>query len=222
MQILLAAVANERSVEEVARVELHARFGRPNLHQPSGVRFIYRHRLAQSAGFAIEHEVVVIAAAVLDLLIVCADARADRRRLAEVKRRSLDRRKLARRNESLVHRRVSPSIDLDAVIQNVTRVLTAKIEVGVIRDVVNRSRIRLDRIVDAQGVLRCDGVLHRNREFARITLFSIWADQLKGERRVLVRRLREHRPNSLVKPLLAAVEVILAVVDRELIVLAVE
>ena len=64
---------------------------------------------------AVEDEVVVVALAELDLLVVGVDARADGSRLAEVERRARDRPQLAGRDQRRVHRRVPVGVDHDLV-----------------------------------------------------------------------------------------------------------
>src|SRR6185295_5864885 len=90
-----AALALDRAVQEIPAVELHAglrgqdlhRAPRPGVGQTSGP--------PQSLARAREHEVVVVAAAALELLVVLADAGADGGGLPEVEGRSAHRRELS-------------------------------------------------------------------------------------------------------------------------------
>src|SRR5262245_16862321 len=76
--------------EKVADVKLDARLGRPDFQNSAGLRLIYLSRPTQYSGLAVDDEVVVVAAAELQLLVVLIDARADRRGLREVERRAFD------------------------------------------------------------------------------------------------------------------------------------
>src|SRR5215471_19021957 len=61
-------------------------------------------RLTQYSGLAVDDEVVVVAAAEFQLLVVLVDARADRRRLRKVERRAFDASQFAGRDQSRVDR----------------------------------------------------------------------------------------------------------------------
>ena len=88
----------------------------------------------QAAARAVQHPVVIVAAAVLHLRVRLVDARADRGRLAEVERRALDRRELAGRNQRRIDRRVAIGVDRQLVAEDVAR-LAGQVEVAVLRQV---------------------------------------------------------------------------------------
>jgi hypothetical protein len=104
-----ARKAVARGIEVVAGVELDAGFGRGDVERPPARRIgDVRGRLKRPvARPAVDHEVVVVAVAAADLLVVGVDPRADRRRRPEVERRAGDRRDLAGRNLPGVGRRVA-------------------------------------------------------------------------------------------------------------------
>src|SRR5215475_11519462 len=97
--------------KKVADVKLDARLGRPDFHSPGRLRIIYLRRLTQYSGLAVDDEVVVVAAAELQLLVVLIDARADRRGLCEVERRAFDAPQFACRDQSRVDRREAVGVD---------------------------------------------------------------------------------------------------------------
>src|SRR5262245_27338132 len=90
--------------KKVADVKLDARFGRPDTQHPARPRVAALRRLTQSSGLAVDDEVVVVAAAELQLLVFLIDARADRRGLGEVERRAFDASQFAGRDQSRVDR----------------------------------------------------------------------------------------------------------------------
>ncbi len=83
------ALAEESPVHEVAGIELDARRGDAHFQHPARARFLDARGRAQCAGGAVHDEIVIIAAAKADLLVAgIADARANRRRFAEIERRA--------------------------------------------------------------------------------------------------------------------------------------
>ena len=80
----LSAFAGARSLHLVACIELHPRLGCQHLQHSSADRFGDARRQPQRARRTIENEIVIVAAAYADLLIVGVDARADGSGLAEV------------------------------------------------------------------------------------------------------------------------------------------
>src|SRR5438067_401008 len=104
MTVYLAAFAVDRTVEEVAGVELYARLVRVDVERAAA------HRVDDAGGVvpwtpSVEHPVVVVAAGDLELLVRHVDPRADRRRLAEVEGCALDRWELTGRDQGRIDRR---------------------------------------------------------------------------------------------------------------------
>src|SRR5207249_4014195 len=86
-----ALLPAQRAVQEVAGIKLQSRLGRGNLHHPAGYGLVHmcgkRHvtlyaALAAPAAF-VEHEVVIVAPTVAELLVVPVGAGANRRGRAE-------------------------------------------------------------------------------------------------------------------------------------------
>src|SRR2546426_12777009 len=73
----LADVGGRLARVEVPRVELHAGLGRVDLHHAAGGGIGQARREARSRARLVEHEIVVVAGAELELLVGAADARAD-------------------------------------------------------------------------------------------------------------------------------------------------
>src|ERR1700722_1761450 len=82
-----AALSHALAVEEVSAIKLHARLGGGNLQHAAGLRLIHCGHRPQGAGRFVEYPVVVVTLTKFQLLILCADPRANGGGLAEVKRR---------------------------------------------------------------------------------------------------------------------------------------
>src|SRR6185437_7742467 len=117
-RILRTRPALERAVEEVARVELHARLRRFDAQHAAASRVIYLCRGVKYTHLSAQNPVMVVTTPELQLLVVRIDALANYVRAREVERRSRDRGKLPRRNQRRVHRRELIGIDRELFIQN--------------------------------------------------------------------------------------------------------
>ncbi len=173
----VTARADERAVEEVARVELGARLGRPGLQHAAGGRIGDRRDQLQRGVTrrAIEHEVVVVALPDHDLLVGVADPRADRRRRREVERRPRDRSDHAGRDQRGVDRRVVVGLEPEDVILDRAGALTAEVEVRVVREVDDRRLVGGGVVVHPQLVLVRERVGHIDLQRARIALLAVRA-----------------------------------------------
>src|SRR5688572_12225015 len=86
----LAALAGDAAVEKVSGVELHAGLGGVGLEDAPRGRLVHSRRQLQLAVAAVNDEIVIVAAAAGELVVVLVDARAYGGRLREVERRSFD------------------------------------------------------------------------------------------------------------------------------------
>ena len=84
--IYLAVYARERAVEKISRVELQAGLGSPHFHHSPGARFVDSGAQTHRSHFSIEHKVVIVTFAELQLLIGFIDARTDLGSLQKVER----------------------------------------------------------------------------------------------------------------------------------------
>src|SRR5437870_4982789 len=89
MLVDMARLARDRAVEEIAGVELQAGLRRRDIERSAALR-IFELRGVTQPRVATQDPVMVVALAVLDLLVIRVDARADRGRLPEVERRAVD------------------------------------------------------------------------------------------------------------------------------------
>src|SRR3982751_1303543 len=128
----------DRPVEEVARVELHARLIGGDLEGAAARRLDDARgaRLARSR--SIENEVVIVSTGNLQLLVRLGDPRTDGCRRAEIERRAGDRRQLTGRNQRRVDGRVTARVELQQVTEDVAPRTPREIEVTVLRQVDRR------------------------------------------------------------------------------------
>src|SRR5256712_12591319 len=148
--VALASLADDRAVEGVPRVELEAGLRRQHLEDPSGYRSDERRRGDQAGALAMEDPVVIVAAREGELLVACADARADRRRLPEVHWRPRDSAQLAGRDETGADGREAARAQGKAVAENVGS--PVEIEVAGGGGVGGRGPGRRMRAIDLQPV----------------------------------------------------------------------
>src|SRR6266568_3730570 len=87
----MSRFAGDRAVEKISRVELHAWFGCGDIEGPAAGGILDACGAHETGLAAVQHEVMVVPGAVPQLLVVRADARPDRSRLAEIERRARDR-----------------------------------------------------------------------------------------------------------------------------------
>src|SRR5438067_10436387 len=208
--------AGDRTVEKISRVELHARFGGRYVQRSAAGRIHYARRVAQRAARAVQHDVVVVAFAVAELLVLGVDAPADRGRTAELERRAFDRRQLAGRNERRVDRREPIGVDRQLVPQDVAVPLAREVEVAVLRQVDWRRFVGRCVVADRQLARRREGAGHTRGHRAGVLFFAILARVGVGDADDAAAVDRRAAPQRLVEALDAAVQVIGTVVRGEL------
>ena len=92
LDIFHAGSSRERSVEEVAGVELNSRLSSRDGKGAAALRIDDPRGKAELSGSSIKDEIVVVATGKLQLLEVVIDSRANRGGFAKIKRRSCDSR----------------------------------------------------------------------------------------------------------------------------------
>ena len=110
-------------------------------------------RLRRGRGVArrpVHNEIVVVAAAEPDLLVVAIDPRTDCHGLAEVKRRAGHIAQFAGRDQSLVYRREAVGVEFQFVLENISS--TGEIEVSVIREVEHRLFVGGGAVIDRSSL----------------------------------------------------------------------
>ena len=99
MKVRSSALALKRAIEEVATVELDTRLrGRDTQHASTGW-FVNLRCLGKAGPWGIEHPVVIVAFAKVQLLIVSFNVFSDACRVAEIKWRRSYRLQFAGRNQ---------------------------------------------------------------------------------------------------------------------------
>ena len=143
------------AVQVVACVELHARLRRPDLHHATRRRLVDFSDTSEHSHPSVENEVVVVAVAELQLLVVRADARADCGRAREVEWSSAHAPQLARRDSDSVGRREARGVYGQTVVQNVAAASAREVVVVVLREVDDCRLVCRSRVVNPQLVRVC-------------------------------------------------------------------
>src|ERR1700680_3356237 len=100
-----AAFSFDRPVQKIPGVKLNAGLGRPDLHHTTVRWLLYPSRETDLLrANPIDHPVVVVSFAKLQLLVVMLDPRPDRRRLAEIEWSARNRFQHSCRNQPAIHR----------------------------------------------------------------------------------------------------------------------
>ncbi len=150
------------------------------------------------------------------------DAGADRVWLGEIHGGALDGGQLAQRDQPLVDRQVAVGIEHKLVAQDVARAGPGQVPVGVVGEVDVRGLVGRGRVLHLQLVVVGERVGHRGREGPGIALVAIGAYEGEGGGQAVVAHGGFGLPDGLVEALVAAVQVILAVVGGQRVLDAVE
>ena len=159
---------------------------------------------------------MIVAAAIADLgVLPLIDARADGRRCPKIERSAGDGRDLTGRDESRVHGRHRVGVDRERVAEYVTRSITSKIPVAVLREIDRRRLVAHRLIVHDQPIVIREGVSDCSTKSPWITLFHVRARVIERDTNALVISERLCVPDNLVKPAKSTVQTIWTVVDGE-------
>src|SRR5215212_2361860 len=218
-----AAGPDQGPVEEVAGVELDAGLVGEDLQHPPAARVLQPGRQLQPGAAPVEHPVVVVAAADLELLeAVVADALADPGRAGEVHRRAGHRVDRPGGDQGGVDRGVVAGPQEQLVVVDVARALTGQVPVGVVGQVDDRGGVGGRLVAHAQGVAVVEGVGDGGVQGARVVLLAVGADPVEPDPDEPAAPHHAGLPDPLVEADVAAVQVVGRVVDGQLVGDAVE
>src|SRR6516164_3252549 len=208
--------------KEIAAIKLHPGLSRQDLHESAGGRLINRGHEFQVFSLAIEHPVLIVASAKIQLLIVVPDAGSDLHRLLEIERSAGHGPQFASRNQTLVDWSEPARSDHQFVPQDVAGSTILEVEVRMLREIDDRRFIRLSSIFDLQPVRVHQGVGHRAAERSRIVFLSVLAGVGQPQGRSVAGLDLLGLPDHLIESLASPVEGVWAVVLRELVLDAVD
>ncbi|VVT19327.1 hypothetical protein SPHINGO391_460096 [Sphingomonas aurantiaca] len=223
--VQMALLADKRSVEEIAGIELHARLGRQHLEHAARQRILQPRGQFRLCGQAlVEREIMVVAMAIADLLVAAvADPLADDAAATEIEHGAGDGLQRAGRDQRFADRGDRLGGDRQPVaIGARRRSFAAQIEDRVVGHVDDRRLVGLRVIADAEIAGFVERVRHRDVKRAGIARIAVGAAMAEHQRRGGAALGRDDRPGDLVEAVAAAVQRIGLVVERELIGLAVE
>ena len=217
----LAAFSDHGAVEEISRVELDARLGRRDPHHAAAARLVRLRCERERAGIrifrVIDHVAMIVAAGRAGHL---REVPRERLRPLEIHRAACDRGDPAGRDARGVHGDVAARVHRDLMAEHVAFASAREVPVGVVREVQHRRLVGRGLVVEAQLVVVRERVGHCDGELAGVSLLAVGAHVGKAHAISVRERLR--LPNARVESRRAAVEMVHAVVRRELILLSVE
>ncbi len=127
------ALSHNTPIKVVARVELDSRLRRQDFQHTSRFRLNGACRQFQAvAAVPVKHEVVIVADAKLQLLVLFVNALARSSWLSKIEWRSFDTLQLAGRDQVGIDRRKAIGVDGNDVVENLSLSLPCQIEVGVV------------------------------------------------------------------------------------------
>src|SRR5215211_4066779 len=218
-----AAGPDHGAVEEVARVELDAGLIGQDLQHPTTARVLQPGRQLQPGAAPVQHPVVVVAAAELQLLeAVVTDPLTDPGRAGEVHRRPGDRVDGPGGDEGRVDGREVAGPQEQLVVVDVARALTGQVPVGVVGQVDDRGGVGGRLVAHAQGVAVVEGVGDGGVQGARVVLLAVGADPVEPDPHEPAALDHAGLPDPLVEADVAAVQMVGRVVDGQLVVDPVE
>ena len=137
--------------------------------RPWSARKLRPRRAGTVTCVAIEHPIVVVAVALLQLIVVVVDARADGGGLAKIKRRACNRSDFAQRNRVCIHGSVVAGVDLQLVFEDVAIPCPCEIEIRMIGEIDDCVFVGGGGVIDFQALCRpacseprqstCQGIL---------------------------------------------------------------
>ena len=223
--VCLALLACHGSVEEVAAIELNARFGGEHLHDASALGFVdHGCQFGLGCLSLVEHPVVVVAAAVAELLklflcVVVLDALADGNRSAEVHRCSLYVGNLSGGDEGSVYWSIFRCFNLQLMVVDGALACSVEVEERVVSQVQDGLLVGLGVVGDDELVVVGQFIGHGHVECAGITHLSV--NRFIGQHELL-RAFLYGIPYHHVEALVAAVQRVGTVVHGNSVFHAVE
>src|SRR6266852_7513818 len=172
----LAILALNGSVQEISSIKLQPRLRCGYVHYAPALRIVSLCRREHRAWrFVVQHPVMIVAPAELELLLVLVDPRANRKRLQKIKRRVPHLAKLARGNQRRVHGSKPAGVNRHLLLQYVAISLAGQVEVGMMRQIEDRVFVSRRAVVKFQRILTSKQRIHDfDREVAGVSFFSIW------------------------------------------------
>src|SRR6185369_11559362 len=140
----------------------------------------------------------------------------------KVKRGSFDVSQLARGNRARVSRHETIAVDRNLGAKNVAATFAREVEIGVFRQVGNRVFVGRSSVVDLDFIVIGKSVDDSDVEIARITFLAVFAEISQDDGWSKLRLHFFGGPDDFVETFETAVQRVLAVIDRELVLNAVE
>lgn len=210
------------SIEEISGIKLEAGFGGFDGESAAGGGF------GEDGGghefavvFFLEDEVVIVAKAVFELLVLVTDAVADAGGFVEVEGGVFDGGN-AGGDGGGIDGGVVGGVDLEVVVKNGFGAVAGEVEVGMVGEIDDGGFIGGGFIVDVEGVFIGPGVGDGGFEGAGVAFFTVGAGAGEGEDGFFIDAFQGGVPDFFIEALFATVEMVGFVVGGEGVFLAIE
>lgn len=211
------------AVKEVAAVKLDARRIGVNCQHSAGAWFVHlRGQPKVGVGSAVDHPVVVVAVAKLQLQMGLSDVASDRFRSREVKWCADNGGDFSRGDERLIHRRVMRGVEHKFMSEDVAVAFTFEVEVGMLGQVDGGGFVGCRAVVHQERVLVVEFIAHRNVKITGIAFLLVFGQITKFEPVPIIASDGMRLPHNFVESYDPAVKMIRLVVNGKRIGFAVE
>ena len=175
INVWFAGFSLETAVEEVTTIELDSGFLGQDFHEAPAGRLMHRGGEGHLALFValVEYEIVVVAEAELELLILLANVPAYCFGGGEIKGSALDRAQFPGGDEALVHGREVICVEVELMVKNSAIAFTGEVEVGVLCQVDRSGLVRGGVVVDDDLVVIGERVAHFDLEVAGVAFLPV-------------------------------------------------
>ena len=188
----------------IAGIELYTGQIGVCFHDAAALRIIHFREFAQPS--AAERIIVVITAAFFQESVVCANVLADRFRLAEIKRGSVNRNDFSGRNQLVVGSSIAVSVEHQNMIEHVGAEISAEIEIAVVCQINGCLFIGNSRIVQMKSVFAVQRIDDRHGQRSGIAFLTVRRSVAEGDRGLLTVIGRDNVPDNLMETARATVK----------------
>ena len=149
--VVNSALSVSTAIQKISGIDLDAGLGRGNFQDPPSGGFIEGGGKAGLIFYTgVQHPIVIVAVAKLQLFVILVNARADSRGFAEIKRSACDGTKFAGRNQSRIHGSETAGAKGELVLEN--RAGASQIEIRMVGEVDDRFLVGGRRVFDFQFI----------------------------------------------------------------------
>ena len=196
LAVVHAALA-AANIQLAGRIELDARLIGDDFHRTAALRIHHERGSAHRQALA-QHEVVIVAARVLELLVVLqlVQTSANQQTAAQIERGAGNGHIIAGRHQAFIDDRGHRiGVDMQNLIADSAMVMASQVKIGVVGHVAVGRLVGSRLVADAQVIILAPAVGDGHVQRARIVFFTIGADVVNLQRILIL------QPFHLILPL---------------------